>query len=160
MRRVARATWRQWADERDRRGGMTGETWSRRTVLASAASLAVSACSPALPRRGRQGSTKPPLTGDSQTGRSAGVTDAEWRALARSLTGRLVRPGDPSYSSAHELYDPRFDHVRPAGVVQAASPDDVSQAVTFAAHHPIALHLRAGGHSYLGASTGPGLVVD
>ncbi len=61
---------------------------------------------------------------------------------------------------AHELYDPRFDAILPVAVVSTESADDVSAAITFAARHGLPLAMRAGGHSYLGASTGRGLVID
>src|SRR5579884_2464437 len=134
---------------------------TRRAVLAGSALLAVSACSSSgASKAGRP--TNQPRGRRLSRGTRAPVpaTAADWKALGRSLTGRLIRPGDPSYRQAHELYDPRFDHVRPAAVVQAAAPDDVSHAVSFATAHGLPLHLRAGGHSYLGASTGRGLVID
>src|SRR2546426_12406325 len=84
----------------------------------------------------------------------------DWDALARALTGELVRPSDPAYDSARVIYNTRFDAIRPQGVARCASVDDVRACVAFAAQTGVPLALRSGGHSYGGWSTGTGLVVD
>jgi len=48
--------------------------------------------------------------------RGGGATSADWTALARDLSGSLVRPGDASYDVDKRLYDPRFDALCPAGI--------------------------------------------
>ncbi|MBL7496760.1 FAD-binding oxidoreductase [Frankia sp. CNm7] len=83
-----------------------------------------------------------------------------WESFARQLTGRLVRPGDADYDRARALFDPKFDTVRPQGVVYAANPEDVAAAVRFAEATGVGLAARCGGHSYGGYSTSEGLVVD
>jgi FAD binding domain/Berberine and berberine like len=112
------------------------------------------------------------LTGcGSDRGRGAATTtevatttepldDAAWRQLAASLTGSLVRPGDASYLSDLQLYDPRYDSVRPAGIAYCASAADVQRCVAFASEHHLPIAARSGGHSYGGYSTSTGLVVD
>ena len=91
----------------------------------------------------------------------AGAPDAgAWRALAKSLSGTLVLPSNHHYRTARELYDPRFDVSRPAGIAYCASPVDVQRTVDFARTHGIRPIPRCGGHSYGGYSTGSGLVVD
>ena len=80
--------------------------------------------------------------------------------LASRLTGDLVRPGQPAYPRARELFNPRFDHIRPDGVAYCESADDVTAAVLFARDAGLPLALRSGGHSYAGWSTGTGLVLD
>lgn len=90
-----------------------------------------------------------------------GPSAAQWAALAKSLRGRVVRPGDPAYATARLLYDPRFDGQRPAAVAQCASAGDVQRVVAFARAHDVALAVRCGGHSYGGYSGGTGrLVLD
>jgi FAD/FMN-containing dehydrogenase len=71
-----------------------------------------------------------------------------------------VRPGQPAYPQARELFNPRFDHVRPGGVAYCETSDDVAVAVVFARDAGLPLALRSGGHSYAGWSTGTGLVLD
>jgi len=87
-------------------------------------------------------------------------TAAAWRSLASSLSGRLVLPADHGYASARELFDPRFDSVRPAAIAYCASAVDVQRTVDFALAHGIRPIPRCGGHSYAGYSTGSGLVID
>jgi FAD/FMN-containing dehydrogenase len=90
----------------------------------------------------------------------ATVTDADWRALARRVHGTVRRRGDSGYAEARLLFDRRFDGLRPAAVVRVANADDVATCIGFARHVGLPLHVRSGGHSYLGASAGPGLVLD
>jgi FAD/FMN-containing dehydrogenase len=85
---------------------------------------------------------------------------AAWRALARSLKGRLVLPSTPGYATAKQLFDPRFDTARPATIAYCASPVDVQRTIAFARAHGIRPIPRCGGHSYAGYSTGSGLVID
>jgi FAD/FMN-containing dehydrogenase len=85
---------------------------------------------------------------------------ADWKALARDLDGRLIRPGDSRYDRARRLYNPRFDAARPGGVAYCANPSDVAECVRFARRFGVPLTSRSGGHSYAGWSTGSGLVVD
>ncbi len=77
-----------------------------------------------------------------------------------ALHGRLVRPGAADYGPVHELFDPRFDAIHPAGIAICASETDVQRAVAFARDHGVPFAARSGGHSYAGYSTGPGLVCD
>ena len=85
---------------------------------------------------------------------------AEWAALRDRLTGRLSTPGNPRYDVDRELYDPRFDGVRPAAIAFCANAADVARSISFARAHDLALAARSGGHSYGGYSTTTGLVVD
>lgn len=113
---------------------------------------------PTTPRPPVRTSTRPssPTTAGPRP-----ATPAAWRALAEELEGTLVRPGDATYAETKALFNPRWDSLRPAGVVRARSAHDVAAAVDFAARHGLECRPKSGGHSYVGASsvTG-GLVVD
>ncbi|HEX3823655.1 MAG TPA: FAD-dependent oxidoreductase [Mycobacteriales bacterium] len=85
---------------------------------------------------------------------------ADWRSLRRKLHGSLSRPGSTGYDEARLLFDRRFDSVMPAAIARVASEADVAQCLSFAEHYRLPVRLRSGGHSYIGASTGPGLVID
>ena len=98
-----------------------------------------------------------PTTGATATGIPG---PADWNALSHALHGRLVRPGDGGYDSARQLYNTRFDGIRPAAVARCADPADVRECVAFARRHRVPLAVRSGGHNYAGWSTGPGLVLD
>lgn len=79
-----------------------------------------------------------------------------WRTLAGQLDGDLVRPGDPDYPEAKQLFNPRWDTMRPVAVVEAVSAHDVSVAIRFARHWRLNVRPKAGGHSYVGASDATG----
>ena len=76
------------------------------------------------------------------------------------MHGQLRRAGDPGYVEAARLFDPRFDDIRPAAVASVASPHDVALCLDFARRFELPVSIRSGGHSYIGASTGRGLVID
>jgi FAD/FMN-containing dehydrogenase len=107
-------------------------------------------------------------TGSAQTagGGAAGgatsgsVSAADWTALAQDLSGPLVRPGEAGYTTAKELFDPRFDSLRPAGIAYCRSPDDVTTCLAFVRKYGVPVAARCGGHSYAGWSSTSGLIVD
>ncbi|MFJ8542944.1 FAD-binding oxidoreductase [Streptomyces sp. NPDC093586] len=86
---------------------------------------------------------------------------ATWTALAKSLDGPLLRPGDQSWQTARQLYNTRFDTLRPTAVAYAAHPDDIRTALSYARAHRVPVAIRNGGHSYAGWSSGDGrLIID
>ncbi|MEU0034018.1 MULTISPECIES: FAD-binding oxidoreductase [unclassified Streptomyces] len=86
---------------------------------------------------------------------------ANWTALAKDLDGPLVRPGDRAWPAAHQLYNTRFDALKPTAVAYAAHADDIRTAMAYARAHHIPLSIRNGGHSYAGWSSGDGrLILD
>ncbi len=141
-----------------------------RAAILGAVGVGVAACpSNPTPRPTTGGPTGSPSTPTGSTGppssspmesEAGPPTDADWAALRGSLTGSLVLPSDPGYTTARELFQPRFDAVRPQAVVLCATESDVQHAVAFARTHGIVPTPRAGGHSYAGYSTGTGIVVD
>ncbi|MFJ8075692.1 FAD-binding oxidoreductase [Streptomyces sp. NPDC096176] len=93
----------------------------------------------------------------SATGSSA----PDWAALARGLDGQLIRPGDAAYASARQLYNTRFDSLKPAAVAYVAGENDVKECLAYAKAHATPVSIRNGGHSYGGWSSGNGrLVID
>ncbi|MEZ0070153.1 FAD/FMN-containing dehydrogenase [Streptacidiphilus sp. MAP12-20] len=90
----------------------------------------------------------------------ASARTADFAALAASIDGRLVLPGDADYAVAHQLFQPRYDTVSPAAVAYPAHDQDIVTCLAFAQAQHVPLVPRGGGHSYAGWSTGPGLVLD
>ena len=80
--------------------------------------------------------------------------------LQSRMTGRLYVPGASGYDQVRLTANPRYDGLRPAAVARCASAQDVAAAVAFARDGSVPFTVRAGGHSYTGASTGSGLVID
>ncbi|MFF3753858.1 FAD-binding oxidoreductase [Streptomyces sp. NPDC002018] len=142
----------------------------RRTVLTAAAVALTAAVASACTGgdRGGAGGTggdkggPPAGTGPATggTGRPPGGAP-DWGALGRGLDGDLVRPGDQAYPTARQLYNTRFDSLKPAAVAYAAGEDDIKECLAFARAHGTPVSIRGGGHSYAGWSSGNGrLVID
>jgi FAD/FMN-containing dehydrogenase len=95
----------------------------------------------------------------STIGKPAGP---DWAAFGKRLsTHRLVRPGEPSYTQARQLFEPRFDSLEPAGIAYCKTPADVATCLSFVRTFNLPARVRAGGHSYAGWSTVTGgLVID
>src|ERR1700744_6362362 len=85
---------------------------------------------------------------------------SDWTALGHDRSGSLGRPGESGYTTASELFDPRFDSLHPAGVAYCASPHDVATSLAFVRKFGLRVAARCGGHSYAGWSSTSGLIVD
>jgi FAD/FMN-containing dehydrogenase len=76
------------------------------------------------------------------------------------VSGSVLRRTNDGYDRARLLFDERFDGVMPTAVAQVTSAADIAYCLDFAQRFGLGLRTRSGGHSYIGASTGPGLVID
>lgn len=85
---------------------------------------------------------------------------SQWSALGAALSGRLIRPSDPTYVVDRLLYNAKFTDLRPQAIAYCASIDDVARCVDFATTHDLTVAARSGGHSYGGYSNIDGLVID
>ncbi|OWA06233.1 hypothetical protein B9W62_20630 [Streptomyces sp. CS113] len=146
----------------------------RRTFLTTTTATALAAATTACTGKDRSTGTDAKATGATTTrtaniGNSATPTPkaptpkapASWAALAKSLDGPLIRPGDRTWKTAHQLYNTRFDTLKPTAVAYAAHPDDIRTALSYARAHAIPVAIRNGGHSYAGWSSGDGrLIID
>lgn len=73
---------------------------------------------------------------------------------------RTLTPSDSGYDEARQLFNRSIDK-RPAVIAQCATPDDVTEALSYADDHGLAIAVRAGGHSVSGLSTNDGgIVID
>ncbi|MFF8596732.1 FAD-binding oxidoreductase [Streptomyces sp. NPDC015220] len=113
---------------------------------------------------GASGAGASPASGSAGTAlRTSGAarTASNWTALARALDGTLLRPGDSRWTTASQLYNTRFDGLRPAAVAYVAHTGDIRTALAYARAHRLRVAVRNGGHSYAGWSSGDGrLVID
>ncbi|MYW67804.1 FAD-binding protein [Streptomyces sp. SID8379] len=141
----------------------------RRTfIAASAAALtagAVSACSGSS--GGDSAASAPPSSASSAARSTTASASAATKAaadlsgLAKDLDGSLVRPGQAQWAAARQLYNTRYDDLKPTAVAYAAHPDDVRTALAYARAHKVPVAIRNGGHSYAGWSSGDGrLILD
>ncbi|MFR0353501.1 FAD-binding oxidoreductase [Streptomyces sediminimaris] len=136
----------------------------RRTFMAGGAA-ALAAVATAC-RGGAADATSDSSSSSSSSGTSLRATGtaaapADWTALGRDLDGSLVRPGERDWAAAHQLYNTRFDGLKPAAVAYAAHTDDIRTALAYARARHIEVAIRNGGHSYAGWSSGDGkLILD
>jgi FAD/FMN-containing dehydrogenase len=107
----------------------------RRALIAGGAALA------ALPRRA-----------------AAAPTDAAWRALASA--GAVLRPGSDGFAAAVRPQNLRYAGILPQALLRCTSPEGLAFAIRWAREHAMPFVLRSGGHSYAGASTTEGLLID
>ncbi|MGW5432461.1 FAD-binding oxidoreductase [Streptomyces sp. NPDC004059] len=135
----------------------------RRTFIAggtaAVAATALTGCSSGAGRSSASASTgSSSLTSLKTTNANAA---ADWTALAHDLDGTLVRPGDASWTTAHQLYNTRFDGLKPAAVAYVAHAGDIRTTLAYAHAHGVRVSIRNGGHSYAGYSSGDNrLVLD
>ncbi|KOG33175.1 FAD-binding oxidoreductase [Streptomyces resistomycificus] len=134
----------------------------RRTLLAAGAATLTAAAATACKADGSGGRADGTPATSRPAFRTAGATaPADWSALARSLDGPLVRPGDAAWPAARQLYNTRFDSLKPAAVAYVANTDDIRTALSYARAHTLHVAIRNGGHSYAGWSSGNGrLIID
>ena len=83
----------------------------------------------------------------------------DWRALAGSLAGTVLLPGDAGYLAAGHLYNSAYTPDA-AAIAQCAAVSDVQRCMAFARTHDVQVAAHSGGHSYGGYSSCPGLVID
>ncbi|GAQ67171.1 FAD-binding oxidoreductase [Streptomyces scabiei] len=129
---------------------------------AALTTLTASACTGTDPAPAdRATDTSLRTTTTTGTGIVSRTSAADWSALARDLDGPLYRPGDKAWSTARQLYNTRFDTLKPTAVAYVAHADDIRTTLAYARAHDIKVSIRNGGHSYAGWSSGNGrLVVD
>lgn len=87
-------------------------------------------------------------------------SEKDWERFAKQLQGRLVRPGGSGYDALNRPSNLRYANVQPQGIAVVAGAEDVKTSIEFARDHGLEVVPRAGGHSYSGYSTTPGLLVD
>ncbi|MFI1731227.1 FAD-binding oxidoreductase [Streptomyces acidicola] len=142
-----------------------GSTTAALAAATAATTGATSACT-ATPRPTERAATATAsatrtATTSNRATTSTQAATANWTALASDLDGPLIRPGDRSWQAAHQLYNTRFDTLKPAAVAYAAHPDDIRTLLAYAKAHKTRVSIRNGGHSYAGWSSGNGnLIID
>ncbi|WP_158218715.1 FAD-binding oxidoreductase [Roseateles aquatilis] len=84
----------------------------------------------------------------------------DWSALRPQLQGQLLLPTDVDFNTLRLPANARYDGTVPLALARCARTEDVAAALAFARASQLPFTPRSGGHSYLGASTGTGLIVD
>ena len=86
--------------------------------------------------------------------------DGPLAELRRQIRGDVVGRTSGAYPRARQLFNTRFDSVRPLAVVFCETAADVQKTILWARKHAFRIAPRSGGHSYAGYSTTRGVVVD
>lgn len=89
----------------------------------------------------------------------ATISDAALARFRSSLDGASILPADTAYPAARLVYNLRFDP-RPSIIVRPTTIADIQRTIDFARNQDVRLAIRSGGHSYIGASGGDGVVLD
>jgi FAD/FMN-containing dehydrogenase len=80
--------------------------------------------------------------------------------LARSISGPVLRPGDPGFAELALPYNLRAASVTPAGIARCRSASDVATSIRWARRYHYPLVARSGGHSAADYSVTTGLMID
>jgi len=83
-----------------------------------------------------------------------------WQVLARSISGPVLRPGDPGFAALALPYNLREASVQPAGIARCRSAKDVATSIKWARKYHYPLIARSGGHSAGDYSVTTGLMID
>ncbi|MFF0202344.1 FAD-binding oxidoreductase [Streptomyces sp. NPDC005017] len=133
-------------------------------VAAALAAAATAGCTGAEPSRRTSAAPRlsPASSSSSSTSSKTTMTAAAGLgALALDLDGPLVRPGERAWAAARQLYNTRFDSLKPSAVAYVAHSADIRTVLAYAKAHSVKVAIRNGGHSYAGWSSGNGrLIVD
>ncbi len=92
--------------------------------------------------------------------REARNVDGAWRTLARSISGPVLRPGDPGFAELALPYNLRAASVLPAGIARCLNAPDVAEAIKWSRRYGFPLVARSGGHSSADFSVTRGLMID
>src|SRR5918995_1611295 len=76
------------------------------------------------------------------------------------MAGIVVLPDSPDYESLRRPAIPRFADTRPAATIRCTTAPDVVEALAYARRAKQPVVVRSGGHSFAGASSTDGVVVD
>jgi FAD/FMN-containing dehydrogenase len=80
--------------------------------------------------------------------------------LDSRFAGELIRPDDPGYDEARQLFNGSIDK-RPALIARCTGREDVQAALAHAREHDLVVAVRGGGHSTAGySSCDDGIVID
>jgi FAD/FMN-containing dehydrogenase len=87
-------------------------------------------------------------------------TMPDWEPLESAMEGDVALLGTPAYEASRRPFNALFHDVWPMAIVACATPQDVSEVISFARRHGLDVAMRSGGHSFAGHSTTRGIVLD
>jgi hypothetical protein len=100
-------------------------------------------------------------TASSTSSHATKVPSGGPHTLQQAIRGHVFERGQPGFTAAAHVFNPRFDNLLPTAVARPVDGLDVRNAIRFTVAHGIPVRARSGGHSYAGYSTlSNGVVID
>src|SRR5918996_5286366 len=84
----------------------------------------------------------------------------DWETLQGVIAGSVALPGSAAYDEGQKAFNARYHDVVPQAIVSCATPEDVSQAISFVGRHGLEHATRSGGHCFAGHSSTHGVLID
>src|ERR671919_1758834 len=84
----------------------------------------------------------------------------DWETLQGVIAGSVALPGSAAYDEGQKAFNARYHDVVPQAIVSCATPEDVSQAISFVGRHGLGHATRSGGHCFAGHSSTHGVLID
>ncbi|HYZ97747.1 MAG TPA: FAD-binding oxidoreductase [Acidimicrobiales bacterium] len=84
----------------------------------------------------------------------------DWETLQGVIAGSVALPGSAAYDEGQKPFNARYHDVVPQAIVSCATPEDVSQAISFVGRHGLGHATRSGGHCFAGHSSTHGVLID
>jgi FAD/FMN-containing dehydrogenase len=88
------------------------------------------------------------------------VTARDWVVLQEAIDGEVALPGSPGYEHVVKPFNARFHEVQPIAIVLCATPQDVSETVSFLDRYGLQNAIRSGGHCFAGNSSSRGVIIN
>jgi FAD/FMN-containing dehydrogenase len=88
------------------------------------------------------------------------VIARDWTTLQDVIEGEIVLPDSPLYERIYKPFNARFHEVHPRAIILCATPQDVSETISFLKRHGLKNAIRSGGHCFAGNSSTLGVIID
>jgi FAD/FMN-containing dehydrogenase len=87
------------------------------------------------------------------------VAARDWATLQDAIDGEVAFSDSPAYERVVKPVNARFHEVQPRAIVLCATPQDVSETISFLNRHGLENAVRSGGHCFAGHSSTRGVLV-
>src|ERR1051325_3609550 len=88
------------------------------------------------------------------------INGRAWATLQSMIDGEVVLPGSSLYERTYKPFNARFHHIQPRAIILCATPQDVSETISFLKRHSLESAIRSGGHSFARHSSTSGVMIN
>ena len=88
------------------------------------------------------------------------VIARDWASLQDTIDGEVALPGSSLYERTYKPFNARFHEIKPIALIRCATPQDVSEVLSFLSRHGLENAIRSGGHCFAGNSSTQGVVIN